>query len=313
MGIGQIVRKTPFLRAFAHRVPPYHVGSVLENRLGLQVARCLSRKVSFALRREPEPVRAPRAAETLRERGVVVLRDFLPPEVWQGVRAEYDRLLARTDFDAYRKTGGEEHSMRAVRSSLDDHAAHYPMTLQHLGRHPVLLELASTVLRRDLRGKRARADYLVLQRAADLDDDIENILHADVHYPTAKAFFYLDDVTERNGPFVYAPGTHKASWARLRYEYDMSVRKAKLDRGDRDIPAHLVRQRGVERRNVLAPEQRKAMDVAETPIVAPANTLIVANTMGFHRRGGFEPGQRRGIVLLNFRHFETGWLRRPRP
>jgi hypothetical protein len=45
----------------------------------------------------------------------------------------------------------------------------------------------------------------------------------------------------------------------------------------------------------------------EERIPARANTLVIANTMGFHRRERFEtPGTERRVVLIDFRILEKG-------
>ena len=90
----------------------------------------------------------------------------------------------------------------------------------------------------------------------------------------------------------------------------MSVRVAKLKRGDNDIAPKYIDQRGSIKRNIISADQRKAMHIEETQFTGPANTLIVTNNIGFHRRGEFEPNQTRETLLVNFRTAESSWLRR---
>ncbi|MFG2782530.1 phytanoyl-CoA dioxygenase family protein [Streptomyces prunicolor] len=49
----------------------------------------------------------------------------------------------------------------------------------------------------------------------------EHFFHIDSWRPRYKAFLYLVDVTEDNGPFTYVPRTHFGSWRR-RYERDIA-------------------------------------------------------------------------------------------
>jgi hypothetical protein len=48
------------------------------------------------------------------------------------------------------------------------------------------------------------------------------------------------------------------------------------------------------------PEQLKRMGIAERSTCGKANTLVIANTMGFHRRGEFQPDITRNLLMLRF-------------
>jgi Phytanoyl-CoA dioxygenase (PhyH) len=122
-----------------------------------------------------------------------------------------------------------------------------------------------------------------------------NYLHADVHFPSVKAWLYLNDIDERNGAFVFAPGSHKLTAGRLAYEYESSIRVAKAKQQGAvhtAVPYGLVR--------MPRPDQMQAMGIREKSFVGKANTLVIANVMGFHRRGSFEPHVTRNLLMLRF-------------
>jgi hypothetical protein len=105
--------------------------------------------------------------------------------------------------------------------------------------------------------------------------DPQTHLHSDTFHPTVKAWFFLTDVAEDEGPFTYVPGSHRLTDQRLAWEREMSI-------GAR-ASADNETQEGSFR-----------IDESELPALGlppprafpvPANTLIVADTMGFHRRG----------------------------
>lgn len=104
--------------------------------------------------------------------------------------------------------------------------------------------------------------------------DPQTSVHADTFHPTMKAWLFLHDVEEDLGPFVYVPGSHRPTKRRLAWERRMSVNASKLDR---------LSSRGSFR---VTPRDLKRMALpGPQKFAVPANTLVVADTSGFHARG----------------------------
>jgi hypothetical protein len=118
----------------------------------------------------------------------------------------------------------------------------------------------------------------ILRHACAGPDDPQTFLHADTFHPTVKAWLFLTDVAEDAGPFTYVPGSHRLTDQRLEWERRMSLSarhsaNAENRQGSFRIdPAELA---------LLGLPQPRAFAV-------PANTLIVADTFGFHARGPSE-------------------------
>ncbi|MCF3934662.1 phytanoyl-CoA dioxygenase family protein [Acuticoccus sp. M5D2P5] len=99
-------------------------------------------------------------------------------------------------------------------------------------------------------------------------------LHADTFHPTAKLWLFLHDVREEDGPFAYAPGSHRLTPERLEWEHQQAIRAT--SNADRHHAAGSFR---------LPEDQLKALGYGEVrPCPVPGNTLVVADTYGFHRR-----------------------------
>jgi hypothetical protein len=98
-----------------------------------------------------------------------------------------------------------------------------------------------------------------------------------------KAWFFIDDVDASRGPFTYVAGSHRLTWKRLKWEYRRSVCGKHLSDGYsekgsmRALPEDLVE---------MGLDEPKALEV-------PRNTLVVADTHGFHCRGQAAPGASR--------------------
>lgn len=115
----------------------------------------------------------------------------------------------------------------------------------------------------------------ILTHRADAPADPQTALHADTFHPTMKAWFFLTDVAEDEGPFCYVPGSHRLTPERLAWEQRRSLLAPEgID--------HLS-ARGSMR---VSREELSAMGLPEPHAFAVrANTLIVADTCGFHARG----------------------------
>ena len=99
-------------------------------------------------------------------------------------------------------------------------------------------------------------------------------LHADTFHPSLKAWLFLTDVTDDEGPLTYVAGSHLLTRERLAWEQARSVAVKHSDR---------LSQRGSLR---VAPEELPGLGLPPPRRFAvPANTLVVVDTYGFHARG----------------------------
>ena len=116
----------------------------------------------------------------------------------------------------------------------------------------------------------------ILSGAVAGPPDPQTDLHTDTFHPTVKAWLFLTDVAADAMPFVYVPGSHRLTPQRLDWERRMSDRGQR--RAGRTDPHRLVR--------AIAPETLAELGLPPPRAIAvPANTLVVADTFGFHARG----------------------------
>jgi len=296
------VNKLPLIRTRQFSTPPYHIGGVTENRLGLQVYRTIGKWIARTFRKRLITEEIKHYVSVIDRDGVLVIEDFLEPEQFEMVVSEYERVSARVALSPYR--GVKDAKLYRSQVSVDDLEERLPAIRKNFQKNPLLNQLASAVVRRKI----TKDPGVYLDKYENIyedgvDNDIENILHADLHTTTVKMFFYLNDVDENNGAFVYAKGSHRLSMARLLHEYDLSIRQARLKK-NLSIPDSLLVRRAGEARNIISSATLKRMNVVETPICGKSNTLIITNNIGFHRRGEFRIGRPRKNLLVNYRHLE---------
>ena len=242
------------------------LGSERLNRRGLHVARLkLAHRLAWTRRRRlASAVPAEWRAEFDRD-GFVEIRDFLPPDSFARIQS----ALLNGEFEAREHQQGDAITRRV----------------------PIGPELLRAVpeLRRLLASKRWKSllAYVGSTRAEPLyyvqtivmghasgapDPQLE--LHADTFHPSLKAWLFLTDVTDDEGPLTYVPGSHLLTRQRIAWEQARSIGIGESDR---------LSQRGSFR---IAPDELPALGLPQPKRFAvPANTLVVIDTFGFHARG----------------------------
>ena len=243
------------------------IGSATLNAWGLHARRVeLAHRLAESRRRRlAHLVSAEDQADFDRD-GFVLRRDFLPAD-------EFARVLGQVQ--SHRGTVRETLQGNTVtrRVALD------PATLARL-----------PALRAVLRGPRWRGlvryagshdaepiHYVqtILSHARPGPDDPQCDLHSDTFHPSVKAWLFLTDVAEDEGPFTYVPGSHRLTPQRLAWERRRSLAMA-------EEPDRLSRRGSLR---VGAGELAAIGLAAPRRLAVPANTLVVADTYGFHARG----------------------------
>lgn len=252
------------------------IGSTILNRLGLHAARAAAAhgfaKLRWALLswQVPSDLR-----KSFQAQGFIVIPNVLSEAEFETLERE---VRAQKDCEVRECIQGDTLTHRIL---LDDAAlAHLP-GMRPLLEHPLfepLLTYCSAHRKRPLHYIQS-----IKNGAADGKADPQKALHADTFHPTMKSWFFLDDVTPDGGPFTYVPGSNRLTRKRLAWEYRRSL-AAKSDPDG-------YSERGSLR---VGPDDLRAMGLPD-PIALPVrkNTLVVANTCGFHCRGQAKAGANR--------------------
>ena len=197
------------------------------------------------------------------------VRDFLASDTFAALVSEVRRLRA----PAREMIEGD---------TVTRHIALDPAVLERVPAARALLD--APIYRNLLRyaGSTAAAPMVyiqtILSHAADGPPDPQCDLHADTFHPTVKAWLFLTDTPPEAMPFVYVPGSHRLTPGRLAWERRMSLAASLKPGEDRDRP---------ERRLIRAVSLADLDEIGLPPpraISVPANTLVVADTFGFHAR-----------------------------
>src|ERR1700760_2783309 len=191
------------------------IGSTALNRRGLHIRRLLLAHRLAAMRRRIPARRVGVEDRAALERdGFLIKPDFLPADLFQELLAE---------VKVHRGPGRETIQGDTVtrRIALD------PKTLDRLPavRKAIELPAFQGITRYVNSFDIEPMFYLqtILTHVHKGPPDPQLKLNTDAFQPSVKAWLFLTDVEERNAPFMYVPGSHKPTKARLAWEKAMSV------------------------------------------------------------------------------------------
>lgn len=245
------------------------IGSKWLNKKGLHEKRVsLAMRMAAWRRRKLENLVAPDHRRQYAETGFVKIENFLSPAVFAAVTRE----LAERDFERYDMKQGDTVTRRAI---IDDSDLESLPGFKAARNDPRLANLLRYV------SSHAGQPLLVVQIVMALPSviaagstDPQTALHSDTFQPTAKAWLFLRDVGEEDGPFAYVPGSHEMTPQRFAWERGISENADALE--------NVYSARGSLR---IMPDELGALGYGQpVKMTVKANTLIVADTHGFHAR-----------------------------
>jgi len=272
--------------------PPRFAGGFIANLLGYHILRILVFNIFYALRvrKVPQDEQAKKIYKQVMENGIAVFPNFFPGDIFLKIKEECDKS---------EKVILNERAPRMRRATLvrDGRKDSNLVLKRYLASNIFINQIVSAVLRKDI---------LVCPKVSfeetfyDEEDigkrsiDTQDQVHFDVSYPTVKCLYYLNDVDESNAAFEYARGSQKLTLKRLWMEYKMSIAFGRWSKNRQGEEPMEVSREALERQG------RRVV-----PIIGRANTMIIANTMGFHRRGAHKTIKPRHLIFVDYRELET--------
>lgn len=244
------------------------IGSPVLNRMGLHITRKRFADAACKLRRYLLEVGLDKnLVSNFQANGFFLLDNFLPQKDFVGLRRE----IASLSTFAVEMT---QTPALTRRFNLDaTTCADYPILLSLIKNHTLLRLLRYAA---GYSGSPIIAVQCIhtdsCQSGQDYDPQTD--WHTDTFHSTAKAWLFLHDVAAEDGPFAYIPGSNQLTIERLAWERAQSVTASQHTN-----PMHA---KGSFR---VSPTELEAFDYpAPVMVEARANTLVVADTSGFHRR-----------------------------
>jgi hypothetical protein len=279
------------------------IGSWTANRLGLHVGRILLFDLLDRVHRTfhsavPEDRRW--IAE-LRREGVVAIPDFLPSSRFAVVQGEIlgvfrDCLKRFPPRNNHRPGFGAKEPFGEIGFDRFDGGTLNRFVKLSADLTPATLETVRSKrfsrLYRAAQGRHFPLNAVSLyytRHGAQSVHDLQKDLHSDTFHSSIKLWYFMADVPVEAGPFEYVRGSHLSTARRLAWEYrrSLAARHHPLDCGG----AFRISEEEVLELGYPAP----------SPLAVAANTVVIADTNGFHRRGHAEEGAERFAIYAAMR------------
>jgi hypothetical protein len=220
----------------------------------------------------------------LREKGIVIIEDYLSGDNCDELKNEIDRFLEQesTAWETGRvgrsKLAGRDEAVVNERSGENDDGMLDIFNIDLEIEKVKDIKIDSGI--RDLISEVERESFSPDNTNVYYNKEVTNTrdFHADSYGGQYKAFVYLTDVPDkRYGPFSYIPGSHKSS-----------VMKRKST-------SLLNNLKGDPSTDAIFYDQDKAIYCT-----APKGTLIISNQAGYHRGTPQEKGHTRVLVNTSY-------------
>ncbi len=281
------------------------IGHPTWNERGLHVRRMQVARWCTGVRRRQCRLATDAAARALAENGYVVVPDFLPGPAFDALRTELHAAAAAAErhtpirpndlpgfgpkrpapwgFDRF-DGGTLNRFLRIDRDSL-------PRTTAFCG-NARLAGLSRTAVGMAV-PRRKFWIYQTVNGDQARNPDDQKVLHRDTFFSNIKLWYFVDPVTDEDGPFVYVPKSHILTDARLAWEHEQARLACQARRDGTPGTGGAFRFLDGDLATLgLGPAR---------PLPVAANSLIVADTLGFHRRGDARAGARRLAIFGSIR------------
>lgn len=236
------------------------------NRMGLHVKRIalaetLAKKRQAGLRH----LVTPEQAADIERDGFILVRNVLPDDVFARLSDEVEN----TFFEAREMKQGD---------TVTRFITLPPALLKNL---PELNAFVSGRLFQGLLRYMASFNHdplvtlhTVLTDPGKGNPDPQTNYHSDTFHATAKGWFFLRYVEMADGPFSYVPGSHRLTKGRIEWEREQSLIASRHPDGHHALGSFRASTSDIE-----------AMGYGDAvPFPVPANSLVIADTHGFHAR-----------------------------
>lgn len=264
------------------------IGNRLLNRLGLHVVRVVISHLLFKFRLLLlAPLVNAEQRRKFHRDGYLKIENFLPAEQFEQLKIEIEQYKG----EIREETEGSTITQRLYLT--ESVLAELPQCQAFCSDARLLQLLRYTSSKNRI--PFFHLENIVHHAGQSAQADPQKDFHTDTFHPCVKAWLYVDDVSERNGPFTIVPGSHHLTWKRIKWEYRQSL-IASLNNSIRPETRYWDGSFRVTEKDAeeLGYGQAVAMKV-------PANTLLVANVHAIHRRGDAAAGATRMTIWMQAR------------
>jgi hypothetical protein len=255
------------------------------NLIGLQVFRILLSRFLYSIRSMLIFSELTEDQKILRKDGIIIIKNFLPDEKFQGIKNEFKNAKNFNGTDSEINDGNSIWTRRKFNRIQYSKLSNTNDLLTDVR----LLDLISVgEARKVIPPDAVWFDKIYYpEKKIDGKNDASHVelFHLDTFFHSLKSMYFIDDVRDENGPFNFSPGSQHLSVKRLWFEYKKSIGHNKQE--NRDLEAN--------------EKDRIFLGLKNIKAIVPANTLVVFDGCAFHKRGDALIGSKRSAIFLQFR------------
>jgi hypothetical protein len=270
------------------------IPSRLANKFGIPVLRTIVTNLLITIRRLKNCRPISNDEKTLLDDGIVVIPNFLPEEEFQQLKNEINETISKSNNVITSNTGSTKINSYPF---LSDKHKDSPAIQKFTNNKKLTRLIAVAEGLKNFNEINSFGYETSLFGDPQKDNDNNIAFHADIHFHSHKVLYYMDGVSEDEGPFAYCFKSHKNNFKRLWFEF----KKGQLDDAHKDtwrIEDHLDKKFFNKYFQKLMKTKRK--------ITAKPNTLIITNVHGFHQRGEAVEGTKRSLIRIAYRYNPLG-------
>ncbi len=276
-----IYRTLPIVRTFT---TDKLIKSPLLNRLGWQPLRMKIADWRFSKKSYSIPTEIQNDIAAFRQNGIIQYDNFLEESEFAALKQDCAAIKTNENWQKGGRKDGPNMIYMLNIFSLD--LQKYP-AIARLLENKKLNALFSALEKRPI--NIANEDIIVqfqylVQGENDGTHDPETELHADTFFNTHKAWIYLDEVKLANGPFVFVPSTNNI-YLNGRLEREKTYSNTPNVKGSRRV----------------LQEELDELGLQEKVYTCNQNTMVMANTLGYHRRLKGDAGNDRLTIAFSAR------------
>lgn len=270
----------------------------LANRLGLHVLRILMSDFSCFIRKIPFILIAYRQHRKLAQDGVIIIENFADETEFQAICSEIKQALNSQAMTPDQNIFGFGQK-NFYTHGFDRYDGSSLNRFVEIDQYPHLLSLVQSKKMNKLtlalfgmlnKTKKYYA-YELIHGDHAKNPDSQKYTHKDTFHSTYKLWYFIEDISLDLGPFEYAYGSHRSTWQRIKWEYQMSCKVSSQQNHPNKTGSFRVSDEELEQMQITKP----------ISLLVKANSLVIANTKGFHCRGDAPIGSRRIGLYANFR------------
>ena len=252
--------------------------NIFVNILGSQPARYLLAKIFYSTKKIFSKVPS---IEQMNKKGFVLIENFLSDDEYNVINNQYLELIQDKNFAVNYKQEIDkkvDENIKITHVYLDKKTAGKYFEIFNLKNNKKIIDLF-----RSCELKNNIFIQVYLERIENINNkviDLQKTFHYDTFHNTFKFFFYLNDVTNENSPFLYVEGSHKFTFRRLFKEWLLSIKYSL-----KKMSEHKIRDK------ISVNDKIKTFTLKK-------NTLVTWNACGLHRRGDSIEGSIRDAIVF---------------